>query len=137
MICDIILLNTITEVKNIILARAALMSSGTMSLACALAGIPGVIAYRVHPLTYLLGRVLVKVPYLGMANILLPEKPPYPEFLQNRATSKVLSQSLADILNNDQVRIEAKRNAKKLLDCLSCSSERSAVEWLIHDGSLT
>ena len=58
------------------------MSSGTMSLSCAWAGIPGVIGYRAHPLTYLIGRFLVKVPHLGMANLLLPKDPPNPEFLQ-------------------------------------------------------
>ena len=52
-------------------ASAVLTSSGTMSLQCALAGIPGAIAYRIDPLTYLLGRWLVRVPYLGIANLLL------------------------------------------------------------------
>ncbi|MGY8696298.1 MAG: lipid-A-disaccharide synthase, partial [Verrucomicrobiia bacterium] len=33
-------------------ASCVLTSSGTMSLNCALAGIPGVIVYRVHPITY-------------------------------------------------------------------------------------
>ena len=118
-------------------AQAALMSSGTMSLSCALAGIPGVIAYRAHPLTYLLGRFLVKVPYLGMANILLPKSPPYQEFLQNRANGKVLSSSMLRIISNDQARIESDRNAKKLFACLSSSSERSVVDWLVQEGSLT
>ena len=56
-------------------ACVALMSSGTMSFAFALAGIPGVIAYKAHPITYLIGKLLVKVPYLGMANLLLSKEP--------------------------------------------------------------
>jgi lipid-A-disaccharide synthase len=36
-------------------ASAVLTSSGTMSMQCALAGIPGAIAYRANPFTYLLG----------------------------------------------------------------------------------
>ena len=68
-------------------ARFVLMSSGTMSFACALAGIPGIIAYKAHPLTYLLGRWLINVPHLGMANILLHKNPPYPEFIQGEANA--------------------------------------------------
>src|SRR5690625_159582 len=64
-------------------ARAVLTSSGTMSLSCALAGLPGVIAYRANWFTYLIGRMIVKIPYLGICNLLL-EKPMYPEYIQNR-----------------------------------------------------
>ena len=65
-------------------ASAVLTSSGTMSMQCALAGIPGAIAYRANPLTYLMGRRLVKVPYIGIANLLLNE-PMYPEYIQGAA----------------------------------------------------
>ena len=74
-------------------ASAVLMSSGTMSLECALAGIPGAIAYRAHPITYVLGRMLVRVPYLGIANLLLGEEM-YPEFIQRRATPRALAGEL-------------------------------------------
>ena len=79
----------------------------------------------------------MKVPYLGMANILLPKSPPYQEFLQNRANGKVLSSSMLRIISNDQARIDSDRNAKKLLACLSCSSERSVVGWLVQEVPLT
>ena len=62
-------------------AAAVLTSSGTMSMQCALAGIPGAIAYRANPLTYLIGRWLVRVRHLGIANIML-DQPMYPEFIQ-------------------------------------------------------
>jgi len=54
-------------------AAAVLTSSGTMSMRCALAGIPGAIAYRTNPLTYFMARRLVKVPFIGIANLLLNE----------------------------------------------------------------
>ena len=69
-------------------ARLALMSSGTVSFACALSGIPGVIAYRAHPITYFLGRLLINVPFLGMANLILRENPPYPEFIRTKPMQK-------------------------------------------------
>jgi lipid-A-disaccharide synthase len=56
------------------LARAerALTKSGTSTLEIALAGIPMVVAHRVHPVTYWLGRLLVRgVKHLALPNILL------------------------------------------------------------------
>ena len=68
-------------------ARLALMSSGTVSFACALSGIPGVIAYRAHPTTYFWGCQSM-FPFLGMANLILRENPPYPEFIQDKPIQK-------------------------------------------------
>ena len=117
-------------------ASAALMSSGTMSLSCAIAGVPGVIAYRAHPLTYLLGRFLVTIPYLGMANILIPEAPPYPEFLQGRANRKNLYQSILKVLQNEDSEEKSQSVAKKLLKRLQVPDEQGVVEWLSQEISL-
>ncbi len=73
-------------------ASAVLTSSGTMSMHCALAGIPGAIAYRTDALTYLVARWIVRVPFLGIANILLGE-PMYPEYIQGAATPAPLPRS--------------------------------------------
>lgn len=126
----------LVEARNEISASAALMSSGTMSLSCAIAGIPGVIAYRAHPLTYLLGRMLVKVPHLGMANILLPSESPYPEFLQGKANGKLLHQSMVNIFNDNGVEEQSALVAQKLIECLKVSDESGVVEWLSQEISL-
>ena len=80
-------------------ASAVLTSSGTMSLNCALAGIPGAIVYRAHPLTAWMGRRLIRIPWLGIANLVL-ERELYPEFLQQAACPEKLAtfleQSIAD-----------------------------------------
>lgn len=55
------------------LARAerAITKSGTITLELALAGIPAVVAHRVHPLTWWLGRLLVRgVTHLALPNVL-------------------------------------------------------------------
>ena len=80
-------------------AAAVLTSSGTMSLHCALAGIPGAIAYRTNPITYLLARWWVKLDYIGIANLLLKE-PMYPEFIQGAARPDALAAQLQDCLVN-------------------------------------
>ena len=116
-------------------ARAALMSSGTMSLSCAIAGIPGVIAYRAHPLTYLLGRTLIRIPHLGMANILLADDPPYPEFLQGRANGRVLSRSMTTILKDSHSGKNSAEVAKKIIKSLQVTTDRGAEDWIAQETS--
>ena len=117
-------------------ARAALMSSGTMSLACAWAGVPGVIGYRAHPITYWIGKCLVGVPHLGMANLLLPENPPNPEFLQWQATGKILAREVAPLLNDPESGKQATQTANQLHKLLAQPESRGAVDWLVQEGKL-
>ncbi len=117
-------------------ARAALMSSGTMSLACAWAGIPGVIGYRAHPFTYLLGKMLVGVPYLGMANLLMPENPPNPEFLQGRASGSNLARAVGKILEDEASLERAGEVSTSLRSILSGEGELGTVDWVLQAGRL-
>jgi lipid-A-disaccharide synthase len=110
-------------------ASAVLTSSGTMSVHCALAGIPGAIAYRTDALTYLLGRWLVRVRYLGLANLLLGE-PMYPEHIQGEATAGSLADELRACLS-DPARLERTRSqAERLRTLLSRPTGGTAADWL-------
>ena len=126
----------VVEKSSKLQARAALMSSGTMSLSCAWAGVPGVIGYRAHPLTYLIGRFLVKVPHLGMANLLLPEDPPNPEFLQSQANGPRLAREIGKILDDPKSGEHAGENAQKLHKLLAQPQELSLIDWLVQEGRL-
>lgn len=110
-------------------ASAVLMSSGTMSLECALAGIPGAIAYRAHPITYVLGRMLVRVPYLGIANLLLGEEM-YPEFIQGRATPQALAEELRRCAADPARRETTAARARRLRGILAAPAGRDAAGWL-------
>ena len=110
-------------------AAAVLTSSGTMSMHCALAEIPGAIAYRTNPLTYLLGRLLVKVEYIGIANLLLRE-PMYPEFIQGAATPEALASELRKCLNEPARREKTAEQAARLKTLLSQSTGGTAADWL-------
>ncbi|MCX8072185.1 MAG: lipid-A-disaccharide synthase [Candidatus Binatia bacterium] len=68
---------------------AALVASGTATLEVALLGKPMVIVYRVSPLTYLLGRMLIRVDHIGMPNLILGRRVA-PEFLQQDVRPEVL-----------------------------------------------
>jgi len=110
-------------------ASAVLTSSGTMSMHCALAGIPGAIAYRASPLTYFFGRMLVKVDYLGIANLLLGE-PMYPEYIQNAATPSSLAAELRACVFDLQRRDRTATQAGRLLGLLGRPTGGSAADWL-------
>jgi lipid-A-disaccharide synthase len=110
-------------------ASAVLTSSGTMSMHCALAAIPGAIAYRADPLTYALGRMLVKVPYLGIANLLLRE-PMYPEYIQGAATPAALAAELRACVQDPGRRDRTARQAAKLRELLTVPASGTAADWL-------
>ncbi len=112
-------------------ASAVLTSSGTMSMHCALAGIPGAIVYRAHPLTYLIGKRLVKVPYLGIANLLLREAM-YPEYLQNAAEPEMLAAELRQCLHDGARRRETERKAQKLREILHQPTQGDAANWVLR-----
>lgn len=110
-------------------AGAVLTSSGTMSMHCALAGIPGAVAYRANPVTYLLGRMLVQVEYLGIANLLLKE-PMYPEYLQSAASPGALAAELRAAVDSPERRRRTEEQAARLRAMLSAPVAGSAAQWL-------
>jgi lipid-A-disaccharide synthase len=116
-----------TEVAT---GKAVLTSSGTISLCCALAGIPGAIVYRAHPLTYRFGRLVAQVQYLGIANLLL-ERPLYPEFIQREARPARLAGMLEQCLDEPGQRQRFSEGAASLRALLA-GGETSAGQWLLE-----
>jgi len=110
-------------------ARAVLTSSGTMSMHCALAGIPGAIAYRTDPFTYVMARWLVRVPYLGIANILL-EEPMYPEYIQGDASPRALARELAECVGDPSRLARTRMQSDRLRSMLARPSGENESGWL-------
>lgn len=81
-------------------ADAALVKSGTTTLETALAGTPGVVAYRMNALSYQMAKRLVKVPHIALANLIAEERV-FPEFVQDAATPESLSAALVPLLAED------------------------------------
>jgi len=113
-------------------AKAALMSSGTMSLNCALAAIPSAIVYKANIFTYLVARPIVNISYLGISNILL-DGSSSPEYIQFAARPKTLAKRLSYCAENPQARKEALQDAEKLREILSAPSEVNAARWLVDN----
>jgi lipid-A-disaccharide synthase len=112
-----------------IAASAVLMSSGTMSLACALSEIPGAIVYRLNPLSYYLAKVLVDIPYIGISNLLL-EKPLHPEFIQGAARPKSLAAELERALTDLDAVEAVQAGASTIKTMLQSKDGLSATNWL-------
>ena len=66
------------------------VASGTATLEAAFMGLPYCLVYKVARSTYLVGRLLVRVPYLGIVNI-LAGKAIVPEFIQDDLTPDALA----------------------------------------------
>ena len=54
-------------------ACCAVIASGTATLEAAYYGLPYCLVYRTAPLTYVLAKILVKIKYIGLVNILAGE----------------------------------------------------------------
>jgi lipid-A-disaccharide synthase len=79
----------------------ALVVSGTATLETALMGSPMVIIYKVSPLTYLIGRLLIRVDCIGLANIVAGKKV-VPELIQGEVTPQKIAEEALNILNDPQ-----------------------------------
>ncbi|MDR1435360.1 MAG: lipid-A-disaccharide synthase [Puniceicoccales bacterium] len=108
---------------------ASLMSSGTMALNCALAGIPGVIVYKASTITYGLAKLLIRVKFLHIANILLNRESAR-EFLQFSAKPKLICSAMRDCLNNPEILAQAQRDGEELRQLLSAEPQNDVLNWI-------
>jgi len=85
-------------------ARLVIVASGTTTLEAAVHETPMIIVYRVSPLSYLLGRALIRVPHIGLVN-LIAGKRVAPELIQHDASPvEIARQALAMLRQPDQVK---------------------------------
>jgi lipid-A-disaccharide synthase len=86
----------------------ALVTSGTATLETALFGTPMVVVYRTSWMTYLLGRMLIRVKNIGLVNI-VAEKQIVPECIQHHATARRLVETALGVLEHASTYDEMKR----------------------------
>jgi lipid-A-disaccharide synthase len=93
--------------------KFAMVSSGTATLEAALLGIPFVIIYEVNGFTYMIGKHLAKVDFIGLPNILL-EREAFKEFLQNNAKPKKIYEFISKNMVNVKFKEETSTASQKL-----------------------
>ncbi|MCZ7591387.1 MAG: lipid-A-disaccharide synthase [Kiritimatiellae bacterium] len=80
-------------------ATAAWVKSGTSTVEAALMNCPMCIVYKTSPMTYSFAKRVIKVPHLGMVN-LIAGREAFKEFLQHDATAERLAQGLVPLLSD-------------------------------------
>jgi lipid-A-disaccharide synthase len=80
-------------------ACCAVIASGTATLEAAYYGLPYCLVYRLAPLSYMTARVVVKIEYIGLVNILAGEKV-VDEFIQAKAEPVTVSAVLREFLES-------------------------------------
>ena len=79
--------------------RFAIVASGTVSLEAAIFGVPMVIVYKVSPLSYWLGRAMIKVEYAGLVN-LIEGREVVPELIQDKAAPENIAQKVFEMMKD-------------------------------------
>lgn len=87
-------------------SKLAIAASGTITLECAIIGVPLIIVYKVSPITWFFARALVDVPYAGLVN-LIANKEVAPEYLQSRAKTEIICRAVEKILGEEKQSMKA------------------------------
>lgn len=85
------------------LADAAVAASGTVVMEAALMGLPCVVLYRLAPLSYAIGKLLVHIRSFSLPNILLGENF-QPELLQDEVTPEHIASALLPLFKGEKHR---------------------------------
>jgi lipid-A-disaccharide synthase len=85
----------------------ALAASGTVTVEAALLGAPMVTFYKVTPLTYAIGKPLVKVPFYSMVNLIAGRKI-VPELIQDDMTGERIAAEAGTLLDGGADRAKMK-----------------------------
>ena len=79
-------------------ATAAMCKSGTTTLEAAVAGCPMVVAYRTSGITYAIARRVVKIPHIGLVNVVAGREVA-PEFVQDALQPGAVADALQPLLD--------------------------------------
>ena len=108
-------------------ADAAMVASGTATLETALMKCPMVVVYKTAWLTYEVGKRVVKVPHIGMVNLVAGHEL-CPEFIQNDAEPVAMAKVMKSLLTDTEVR-------RGMLKGVEGIREKLAGERRVEDGA--
>lgn len=110
--------------------RAAMVASGTATLDTALIGCPMIIVYKTSPLTFAAARWVVKIPHIGLANI-VSGREICKEFIQDEARPEAMATELSALVEDSPRRAQMLRDFADLRVTLSPPNQQNAADILL------
>lgn len=108
---------------------AIVAASGTVTLQAAIQGTPAVIIYKVSPVSAWLAKLLVRVPHVGLVN-LVAGRELAPELLQDQATGDNIARAIQGMLENEEELNRLRRRLIALRDVLGGAGASDRVAEL-------
>lgn len=108
-------------------ADLAITKSGTVTMECALQGVPAVVFYKTSWPTYFIGKRIITVKYLAMPNLIADEAI-YPEFVQQTATPENIAAAALELLRDEKRRAAVQGKLAQVIESLGSpgAPERAA-----------
>jgi len=119
-----------SDVYNAIsICDCAVVTSGTATLETAVLNVPMAIVYKTNFLTYILTKNVIKLPFIGLVNIVAGEKI-VPEFLQYQARPDSIAEYIVSLLKDKGLLSSMKERFVKVKNSLGepGASRRAASE---------
>jgi len=112
-------------------AELALAASGTVTVEAALLAVPMVTFYRVNALSWILGRWLVRAPFLSMVN-LVAERRVALELIQSEMTGESIAAEAIRLLDDDRARANMRADLAEVAERLKSDHDpmETAAEWI-------
>ena len=101
-------------------ADLAITKSGTVTMECALHGVPAVVFYKTSWPTYFIGKQIITVKYLAMPNLIADEVI-YPEFVQQTATAENIATAALELLRDEKRRAAVQGKLARVIESLGKS----------------
>ena len=120
-------------------AGTGLAASGTVTVECAIAGLPLTVVYKLNPVTFLIAKILVNIPFFTMVNI-IAGKLVFEEYLQGDVNADTLTTSIEKILPDGERREEIETGIREMTESLSVGSgnaSRQAAECVLESMEKT
>ena len=115
-------------------ARASVVASGTATVEAALIGNPFLVVYRVSRVTYAVAQRVVRVPHVGMVNLIAGRRI-VPELIQQDFTASKVVELLRPLLDNEEARATMQSDLRTVGAALRVRSEgrqQTAIEHAAH-----
>ena len=114
------------------ICHLVLVASGTATLETALMKKPMIIMYRIALLTYLVGRLMIRVPTIGLANI-VAGKQIVPELIQGDASPQRIFQEAAALLKDAKRMTAMEQELARVGELLGSRGASERVAGIAYD----